>query len=1144
MAKILRRAWVHSLALSLVCNVWGLSVYAQASYASNDVPVFQSAVQSKSGSSDMLDLDDLLKQLQKEHHFNFVYDDTAIRGVKITRTVLQENGDRLITRLTALLKENGLKFSKIGDRQYGITRGSEKKVERTSETKQVNRVRITGTVKDELGNPIPGVTVHIVGKTTGAITDGNGFFSLDASPSESLQFTYIGYQPKNIVVGSETSITVVLEANAGSLNQVEVVAFGEQKKATVTGAIASIGTRELKQSPSANLKVSLAGRLPGLTVLQTGGEPGVDQTQLYLRGRGTLNGQAPLVLVDGIERDINYLDPNEVKSVTILKDASATALFGVKGANGVILVTTRRGEAGKPEISLTQEFGVQSFTKTPDDVDSYTWAMLKNEAWRNDNPGVDPNNPTNQPPYSADALQHFKSGDNPQVYPNHNWLQELTHKYVPMDRVNLNLSGGGGFARYFVNIGYLYQGGLWKTDPGLDYDSRAFLKRYSFRANIDADLDKKKTLKTFLNVAGYLDNQNKPGKDNYGNGETYALLNTLLQKWPSVQPGPTTPAGEVLIGDGNYSGSPWAMINRTGYIQNTGNNVTATWGLEKNLSNAVKGLSARFVGSFDTRTVYSLSARRDYERWVAVIDPNTPSVGGGDSVMYQQTMTNFINTPLATSVSATFQSHTQLQFFLNYNRNFGKHSVTGMLMANQESWIKNSERLPFHLRGLASRLTYGYDDRYNFEFDAGYNGSEQFRKGNRYGLFPAVSAGWVASNEDFLKGNKTISFLKIRGSYGIVGNDQLGDQRFLYLDNITVGTGGFTGNLGEAHTVNEDYLGNPDLKWEIAKKSNLGIELGLFDQLNLTVDLFSERRNNVLITRGTIPTLIGLASSALPPINLGKIKNQGYEINLKYEKMLNRDFTILANINYNYAKNEVLFVDEAPKPDDYAYRYRMTGYEIGQIWGYITDDGYYKSQEEIDHSGLDFEVGKTPRPGDLIIRDINGDKVIDEKDIAPIRHSTVPRHTWGAALSVSHKGFDLSVLFQGHFDVGSGTNSFAWEWYDFRDYHKNAWTAERAASGEKITFPALSQTQSYSEFGNTFFSENKSYVRLKSLEVGYSLPKRLSNKIGASRIRFYLNGLNIFTWDKMKFNSYDPELASQDTYPIQRIFNSGININF
>ncbi|WP_344980536.1 TonB-dependent receptor [Compostibacter hankyongensis] len=1008
----------------------------------------------------------------------------------------------------------------------------------------VAAVPITGAVKDELGNPLSGVTVQVLGKNVGTITDDNGHFSLEASSSDSLQFTYIGYQTKHIIVGTETRIDVTLEANAGSLNQVEIVAFGEQKKATVTGAIASIGTAELKQSPSANLKVSLAGRLPGLTVIQNGGEPGVDQTQLYLRGRGTLNGQAPLVLVDGIERDISYLDPNEVKNVTILKDASATALFGVKGANGVVLVTTRRGEAGKPEISLTQEFGIQSFTKTPDDVDAYTWAQLKNEAWRNDNPGAAPNDPTNQPPYSADALQHFKSQDNPQAYPDHNWLQELTHKYVPMERVNLNMSGGGGFARYFVNVGYLYQGGLWKTDPDLDYDARAFLRRYSFRANIDATLDKKKTLTTFLNVAGYLDDQNKPGKDNYGNGGTYALLNTLFQKWPSVQPGPTTPDGEVLIGDGNYGQSPWAMINRTGYQKNTGDNVTATWGLEKDFSSLTKGLTARFVGSFDTRTVYSLSARRDYERWVQFIDPNTPAANGGDSVMYLQTMTNFINTPLSTSTSATFQSHTQLQFFLNYARDFGKHAVTGMLMANQESWIRNGERLPFHLRGLATRLTYGYDERYNIEFDAGYNGSEQFRKGNRYGLFPAISAGWVASNESFLKGNKAISFLKLRGSYGIVGNDQLGDQRFLYLDDISVGTGGFTSNLGEGHVVNEDYLGNPDLKWEIAKKGNIGLELGLFDQLNLTVDLFTERRNNVLINRGTIPTLIGQPSSSLPPINLGRIENHGYEINLKYEKIISHDFTVLANLNYNYARNKILFVDEAPKPDDYAYRYRMTGYEIGQIWGYITNDGYYQSQEQIDNSGLDFEIGKTPRPGDLIIKDLNGDKVIDEKDIAPIRHSTVPRHTWGAALSVNYKGFDLSALFQGHFDVGSGTNSFAWEWYDFRDYHKNAWTAERAANGEKVTFPALSQTQSFSEFGNTFFAENTSYVRLKSLEIGYTLPERLSRKLGTSHIRIYLNGLNLFTWDKMKFNSYDPELASQDTYPIQRIFNSGININF
>ena len=1145
MRRMIRHALLLFLVPFVLCNICPMVLHAQGTYAVNNIREAYVDSPGTVKTLGFMNLKKILDQLHQKYQLGFVYDDKAIKDVKLPTSLLREALDQLIPNMDKMLKKSGLQLSKIGDKQYGIIgfKNPDSPKRNNIKTTLPNQIHITGVVKDKLGNSLVGVTVRVKESSKGTVTDEKGMFSLEVNADDSLEISYIGYQSQVMGVRGQTDIRITMEANTGSLNEVEVVAFGEQTKATVTGAIASISTKELKQSPSANLKVALAGRLPGLTVIQTSGEPGRDNTLLYLRGRGTLNGQTPLILVDGVERDIEYLDPNEVQTVTILKDASSTALFGVKGANGVVLVTTKRGVSGKPDISVTEEFGIQGFTRTPTILSSYEWATLKNQAWGNDHPGADPTDPTNQPPYSTAALQHFKLQDDPEAYPNHNWLKELTHQYVPQNRVSLNFSGGGGFVQYFVDLGYLYQGGQWKVAPDLGYNPEAFLKRYDFRANIDASLNKSKTLKTFLNLAGYLGDVNSPGQDDFGNGATSALIQTILYNWPSVQPGPLTPDGQVLIGSGNYSQSPWAMINRTGYQQETSSNITSTWGLEQDLGMVTPGLSAKFVGSFDTRTVYDLSARRDYERWVQIIDPNLHSVDGGDSVSYAQTMTNFENTPLNTSTSATFQSHTQLQFFVNYHHNFGKHSVTGMVMANQESWVKPGDRLPYHLRGLATRLTYGYNDRYNVEFDGGYNGSEQFAPGRRYGFFPAVSAGWVASNEDFLKGNPIITFLKARGSYGVVGNDQLGDQRFLYLDDISLGYNGYSGNLGQGRVVNEDYLGNPDLKWEIAKKADVGLELGLWDQLHLTVDLFNERRNNVLINRGSIPDLIGLPTSSLPPENIGVIRNHGYEISLKYEKVINSSFTILSNLNFNFARNKVLFDDEAPKPEGYAYNYRTTGYEIGQVFGYQTD-GFYNSQKEIDQSGLTFNTGHTPRPGDLVLKDLNDDGIIDDKDVAPIGYSTVPEHTWGAAFSVTYKGFDISLLFQGAFHVSQPPTSLVWEWLDFRKFHEDAWTPDRAASGAKIDFPALSLAQTYSENTNTFFLQNSSYIRLKSAEIGYTLPGHLAGKIGAKRIRFYLNGLNMFTWDKMRFDSSDPELGSGSTYPILRVFNSGVNVDF
>jgi len=706
----------------------------------------------------------------------------------------------------------------------------------------------------------------------------------------------------------------------------------------------------------------------------------------------------------------------------------------------------------------------------------------------------------------------------------------------------LNLSGGGDYVQYFVNVGYLDQGGQWKISPDVtDYDPSGFLKRYNFRSNIDAKLNKSGRLSTFLNAAGYFERVNSP------NANTDEIFRRTYTFFPVVLPGPLSPDGEVLIGSGNYNVSPWALINRSGYRQETRNNITASWGLKQDLDFVTKGLASKFMASFDTKTIYGLTAAKDYQRWTQVIDPNTSNYLGMDSITYVRMSPESENTPLSIGSGSNFQSFFNFQFSLDYNRTFNeKHNVTGMFLAQQEVRLMLNDRLPFNLRGLAIRTTYGYDNKYFAEFNAGYNGSEQFAKGRRYGFFPTISGGWMVSNEELMQNVAFISMLKMRASYGHVGSDRLGGRRFLYLDDIQRQTGGgYSGSLGRGGKISENYIGNPTIQWEIAKKLNLGLEIGLFNDLTLVLDAYKERRDNILINRQTIPMVYGIQSTRMAPVNMGIVDNKGFEIELNYNKRFNDDWSFLSKVNYNFARNNVVYSDELQLTEDYAYRYRQTGYRIGQNFGYKLRDGYYESYDEIAAEGLNY-VGYTVRPGDFKYVDTNEDGSIDDRDLVPIGYAGIPEFTFGGAFSITYKNLDVSLLLQGVHNVtsalgGYGTHS---EW-DFKGRHLHAWTPERAAAGERIDYPRLALGGSVSERDNNeFFLENKSFVRLKNAEVGYRLPTNLLKFIGAREVRLYANGLNLFTWDSMKVKDYDPEVGYSLSYPVYQVFNGGVSVNF
>ncbi len=987
---------------------------------------------------------------------------------------------------------------------------------------QQSKVVVKGMVTAKDGSPLPGVTVSIKGTTIGTVTDVNGEYQITVPKStKELQFSFIGMKTMVVPLNGQSLVSVTLEEEAHGINEVVVVGYGQQKRETVTGAISSIRTKEIKQSPAANLAVTLAGRLPGLTTIQTSGQPGADVTSLYLRGQGTLNGQSPLILVDGVPRELTYIDPNEVESVSILKDASATAVFGVRGANGVILVTTKRGTDETPQISLSVEQGFQDFTRMPKSVHSWEYAELRNEARAND--GLSPT-------YTQAQTDHFRKQDEPNIYPDNNWMNIISKNYTPQTRYNLNISGGGKRATYFVNAGYLDQGGQWKVNQS-DYDPSTWLHRYNFRSNIDLKLNP--TLTSFLNVGGYLE---KANQSTYPSNIIMAA--TLVD--PPVLPGPLTPDGRILTSETEVH-PPYGMINRSGYQQETRSNVTASFGLEQKLDFITEGLSTKAMFSFDTRSVYDLTATQDHRNWVQY---TTPGSDGKDSIYYRR-RDNHEDTPLTLSTSNSFESYFNLQWFVNYNRTFNKvHDVTAMLLFQRDEKIEPADRLPYRMLGLSGRVTYGYNHKYFAEFNAGYNGSEQFAKGHRFGFFPSFSGSWIVSNEDFLKANNILTFLKLRASWGEVGNDQLGSQRFLYLDDIKINGGSYS-SLGNGQSVSENYIGNEKLKWEVAKKINLGTEIGLVNDWKLSIDVFNEKRNNVLINRGMIPNILGM--SGLPPLNMGRISNHGYEIELNYQHTFSQDFTMLANLNFNHARNKVLAVDEPRLSSDYAYRYRETGYSIGTVWGYETD-GYWKSQQDIDDSGLKF-TGRAPRPGDFKYKDLNHDGVIDVKDYAPMKNTAVPQYTYGASFSFNYKSVDLSFLIQGvtrasKYYSGEGIYEFTGGDGVYYSIDKSAWTPERAAKGEKITFPALSTSLSSSETYNDFFDENCAYWRLKNLEIGYTIPKSWSKKIGSSKIRFYANGLNLFTHDHMISKNFDPEVSGNLSYPMTRVFNVGVNVNF
>lgn len=1023
---------------------------------------------------------------------------------------------------------------------------------------------ITGKVLDENNQPMPGVTIIVDGTTNGTMTGPDGTFTLGGVPSgATVIVSCIGYTDQVLPEG-KTNYLVSLVPDSEMLEETVVVAFGQQKKLSVTGAISTVASADLRKTTSTRLDNALAGRVTGLTSMQSGGgQPGVDGATMYLRGAATTNGKSPLILVDGVERDnIRTIDMNEVESISVLKDASATALYGVQGANGVILIQTRKGQKGKAQLNISVDQSWTSFTKEPSRLHSWEYCELRNEALMNDRQA---------PEFSEETIAKFRNpllGLDPSspdydnqvairkaVYCDNDYYRMYLKSNTPQTRANANISGGTDFVNYFVNVGYIHQGGNLNTESPdyLGYDPQCYMNRLSLRSNLDFHITK--NLTASLNIASYAENVNMPAVgDLYRGDQSWMITDIIYQSQTilPISPGPVTDPRFGGVSDGvvgyNYlDRSAYEIINRRGFHTNKRKNLNTQFSVNWDLGELItKGLSVNGMAAYDTYNIGVLEGRKKERVYNVRVDYDS------ETLSYSSSNGDKIE-PLTMTSSRLSNYQIYVQGSINYARTFGKHNVTAMATAYRRFWEGTSADIPYNVLGTAARATYSFDDRYLVEGNLGYNGSEQFAPSKRFGLFPSGSIGWIASNESFLKGNKYLTWLKFRASYGLVGNDSMGGLRFLYQDDNKIQSGnGFVQGLG-GKIVKEGLIGNKSITWELSKKMNLGVEIGLFKDFRINVDYFTEKRDQILLKRRTVPSFQGVSSDYIPRVNMGKVDNHGVDVEVSYSHTFNRDFSISSRVNFGFNDNTAIELDEPMRSEEYAYQYHEEGFRLGQEFGYLIDwdspgNGYFTSQDEID-SYYPYGFGGKPRVGDFVYKDVNGDGVIDQKDLSPIGYSTtVPGLNYGISLGLNFKGIDFNVLFSGlgrYSKYYSGQGVVEWtKQGTYFDWTRNGWTEERYKNGEKITYPAISTTKTVSHTENDFFIQNRSFLRLKNIELGYTLPERFLSKVGVKALRVYVSGQNLFVWDNLRITHIDPEQNNSYGYPITKNVTLGLNINF
>ena len=1037
---------------------------------------------------------------------------------------------------------------------------------------------MSGTVLDKTTNdPLIGVSVVVKGvANAGTITDMDGKFTLKLPYAEApLVFSYLGYQPQEIVPGAKKELTVLLQEDTKALQEVVVVGYTKQRKETMIGSVATITTKDLTQSPTANINNALAGRLPGLIVNQyAGGEPGVDQSELFIRGKATYGNQSAIVIVDGIERDMSYLAPDEIETFTILKDASATAAYGIRGANGVIVITTKRGKAAeKATVNLKASIGINQPIGFPEYLGSADYATLYNEARLNDAKmtGADISSLNL---FSQQAIDNFRraKGDNSDGL-GYDWdYYDFAFKPGLQEDVSLSIRGGTDKVRYYVLANYFSQGGNYKYSNAGEYDSQTKFTRYNFRSNIDININR--YLSTRLDLGARITDRNAPGTTA---GRLMTICATQPPYLPILVEENAYPQNEeyiqqnprgMLYGDNIYRYNLLGELSRTGYLNEKNTYLNGSFAMNLDMEFLTKGLKAEVMFSYDASEGRWINRKLDtykdgyreypkYATFMPIEGSDAYMAGGHYTGAYKTGNKYDIDQTIGNGFSHNASDgRTYIQARLDYNRLFSnRHEVTAMLLANRGNRTVNNE-LAYHSQGITGRFAYYYNQKYLMEFNFGYNGSENFAPGKRYGFFPAGSIGWVVSEEEFMKKASWIDFLKVRASYGLVGSDNV-SSRFPYLAFYGGGSGyDFGNNFGtNVGGTSEGNLANANLTWEKARKLNVGIDFTTLNQrLALTIDAFYEYRFDIITDMNSdgimgYPDIVG-KDAALQ--NLGEVSNRGVDIELSWNDKIGKDFRYYIRPNLTFSRNRLEYKAEVARKNSWR---KETGKRLYENFVYVFDH-FVADQEEADRLN---KIGYQPWgqliPGDVVYKDLDRNGVIDDEDRTAMGNPRSPELMFGIPFGFQYKNFDFSVLLQGATKSSILLNGAAV--FDFPQFeqdkigrvkkmHLDRWTPETAATAK---YPALHYgTHDNNKNGNSsLFLYDASYLRLKNVEIGYNVSPKLLRKFHVQQARIYVQGLNLLTFDKLGDVDIDPETKSGDGaswYPIQKVFNFGIDITF
>ena len=1108
----------------------------------------------------------VIETISRETGYKFIFDEAYLSQLK--RITIRLKDAELQEVLQQVSMQTGLGFNKIDDTYTVYRAGEPAKTEKPEAKAQQNPIRITGIVSDSHGELLPGVNVILRSNpNVGANTDANGEFTLSVpSDTSVLQFRYIGFKMQEIKVGNRRILNVTMQEDLAELEEVVVVAFGKQKKESLIGSISTMNVKDLKV-PSSNLTTALAGNMAGVIAYQRSGEPGQDNADFFVRGITTFGTNTnPLILIDGIElssADLARLRPDDIASFSILKDATATALYGARGANGVILVSTKQGTDGPAKISFRLENSVSAPTRNIEVADPITYMKLHNEA-------ILTRDPLGSRPYSQEKIEMTETGRFPLIYPANDWMSLLFRDYTMNQRANLNVSGGNAVARYYVAGSFNRDNGMLKVDKHNNFNNNIAINNYDLRANVNINITK--STEMTVRLSGNFEDYSGPI---HGGTKMYDYI---VHSNPVLFPAYFPPdeehqyAKHILFGNyystesGGNKTNPYAEMVK-GYKEQSRSQMLAQLDLKQDLKFITEGLSVRGMLNISRLSQFAVNRQNNpfyyqigmYNRQTG--DYNLIAMNPDEGTEYL----GYGELPKERVQNSVFY----FEGMANYARDFGKHSVSGLLVYQARQTLSANAgslqlSLPSRSIGLSGRATYSFDHRYFAEFNFGYNGTERFDKNHRFGFFPSAGVAWAISNEQFWENIKaTVSNLKVRYSYGLIGNDQIGsaNDRFFYLSEVNMNASNRTALFGtdlstRYNGIYTNRYANPLISWETSKKQNFAVELGLWNKLSLIAEYFTEYRNNILMSREFIPTTMGLTAPVRA--NVGEASGRGVDLTMEYQQIWTKDFWTSARANFTYASSKYEVYEE-PQYDE-PWRSRI-GRSLKQEYGYLSES-LFVTDAEAKNSPPQYVGSNKYGGGDIKYTDVNRDGKIDEADLVPIGNPTVPEIVYGFGFSMGYKSFDFSAFFQGAANESfwinaASTSPFVNDAQMLKAYANSYWSEEH--QNLYATWPRLSPTINSNnvpgaywdgdkdryEWGvkNTWFMRNGTFLRLKQAELGYTLPRRWTDKMKMSGLRFYISGTNLLLFSRFKL--WDVEMAGEGLgYPIQRVFNIGLNLSF